>query len=1151
MGAWIIVGLTLAAYGYALYKQSHIASPQPERWKEPTAEEGVAIPVVFGSAIVRNVSINGFYDREIRANSVGTLDDAGNLIVNESTNKGSALYIATVHLGLCQGKIDQLLEVYASDKSCLVSQDAVATGETRARLAIGRDTEHSSNWGGFAGIYDGAANLSTVDTGISNYLAKTLGMPGGIGSQYFGVATALLVRFMWGAAPAVSPLAFAVKRIHTRLGGTAVQWYDEKAEISEGVRGREDVWKWNLAAKSDNTDYSGASYDDSGWNQNAGGFGNAPAGHVMATDLTNYTTVPPVLTCIAGYTLAGALIGGYPNYSVPEGMKLWLRWNMGPMPAFTTVVQCWHDDSASLWFNGNEIALTPANVDLLEEHFTSTALIPAEYINEAGPNIVAYRVRDSYSADGATRIGTNKLIYAGLQIGAAINAEPPPGIGSMNPAHMIREALTDTLWGMGYSDLDMDDVSFTAAASTLYDEGLGLSFEWAQQSPIEDLINEIKRHISAVVYIAPDTGLYTLKLIREDFTVGDLPVLDESHIVEISEASRKQPGELINCVTVTYTASLRGDTGSTEPIFDDNLVEIQGGIVSAQVDYPGITTPVNAAKLALRDLRILSAPLLTCRIVADRFAADFYPSKPFVLNWPSLGFDNVVMRVDEMDSGNGIDNKVTLTCIEDVFAFPSQALVMPNDPVGLSPVVAPTSTVAADSYKTALTIDTRNRGMIETAFNYSGWGEGSVFDTFAETEPGVMVRISTGPLAPAMFDGINPFTGVVGGSGYGTGEQWIVGRIVFALAAEGDVSGGKKYQGGWIVDDIGAHWENFGTPDQAFVATNARMHRAPGFSASGDFAKDMVVQVRNGTIYGGHFLQLGTANVVLGTTEQEWADVGTSFTFADTYDLLRSDQFAGRQTSPDSLQLIAQTGVIADFSHAFATLAGTPGAMSIPAGLHTITPSACILSGGDPGAITTLGFKLFRSGSTPAVLYEMQTAALVDGFNVLAALSYQAPDYPLTNTDLLVLIPTLHTTSTTPVTVSLKFNAANAITLQMPKAQTFTLAPIDAWFDVTIVDGVIADFGTHRHLRVHGAGPLVGIDTSTCGGADSLTLAFKDAASITGAGAPSSGAPIYTEQQGTGTYQAMGCPANSIVLVVLIVDSGSSTFWKYSGGSTG
>jgi hypothetical protein len=275
----------------------------------------------------------------------------------------------------------------------------------------------------------------------------------------------------------------------------------------------------------------------------------------------------------------------------------------------------------------------------------------------------------------------------------------------------------------------------------------------------------------------------------------------------------------------------------------------------------------------------------------------------------------------------------------------------------------------------------------------------------------------------------------------------------------------------------------------------------------------------------------------------------------DTYDLLRSDQFATRQTSPDSSLVVIGTypnGTI-PLSEGFKTLSSTPNATSIPAGLWTIQASACIVSGGDVDAVTTLGFALYReTDSASILLFELQTAALVAGFNVIDdPLTYQAPAFPMAPTDRLRIQPTLHTTSSTPVTLAASFNAANAITLQMPKAQTFTLAPTDAWFDVTIVDGVIADFGTHRHLRVHGAGPLVGIDTSTCSGADALTLFFTDDASITGAGTPSSGAPVYTEQQGTGTYQSVGCPVNSIVFVTLMPDDGTTTFWKYSGGSTG
>src|SRR5690606_29161869 len=42
-----------------------------------------------------------------------------------------------------------------------------------------------------------------------------------------------------------------------------------------------------------------------------------------------------------------------------------------------------------------------------------------------------------------------------------------PGWLDMNPAHIVRECLTDTNWGMGYASGDMGD-SFYTAADTLH-----------------------------------------------------------------------------------------------------------------------------------------------------------------------------------------------------------------------------------------------------------------------------------------------------------------------------------------------------------------------------------------------------------------------------------------------------------------------------------------------------------------------------------------------------------------------------------------------------------------------------------------------------------------------------------------------------------
>lgn len=44
----------------------------------------------------------------------------------------------------------------------------------------------------------------------------------------------------------------------------------------------------------------------------------------------------------------------------------------------------------------------------------------------------------------------------------------------LNPAHIIRECLTDPDWGLGYQASDVDDAAFTYAADLLYIENFGL-----------------------------------------------------------------------------------------------------------------------------------------------------------------------------------------------------------------------------------------------------------------------------------------------------------------------------------------------------------------------------------------------------------------------------------------------------------------------------------------------------------------------------------------------------------------------------------------------------------------------------------------------------------------------------------------------------
>jgi hypothetical protein len=96
---------------------------------------------------------------------------------------------------------------------------------------------------------------------------------------------------------------------------------------------------------------------------------------------------------------------------------------------------------------------------------------------------------------------------------------------------------------------------------------------------------------------------------------------------------------------------------------------------------------------------------------------------------------------------------------------------------------------------------------------------------------------------------------------------------------------------------------------------------------------------------------------------------------------------------------------------------------------------------------------------------------------------------------------------------------------------------------------ILRDFGAARSLRVSGTDPLLGIDTTGLVGGEELTLCFVDGLTITAMGSPSFGAPIRIDHAGSIT--SLVCPADAVVNLVLITDSGTTVFWQYAGGSLG
>ena len=240
----------------------------------------------------------------------------------------------------------------------------------------------------------------------------------------------------------------------------------------------------------------------------------------------------------------------------------------------------------------------------------------------------------------------------------------------MNPAHIIRECLTDPDWGLGYPEADVDDVSFTQAADTLYSEGMGMSLLWDKSKTLEEFIQDITKHIQGSMYVSRSTGKFVLKLARADYVVGSLLVLDESSVDKITDFKRNTIGEMINSVTVVFWDSSTGKNNSVT-VQDIALVAQQKATISTTKQYPGFTTGANAVRAASTELRALSTPLASCVIYTNRKAASLNIGDPFILSWSRYGVTQLVMRVANIELGSLDSNSIKINAIEDAFATAS------------------------------------------------------------------------------------------------------------------------------------------------------------------------------------------------------------------------------------------------------------------------------------------------------------------------------------------------------------------------------------------------------------------------------------------------------------------------------------------------
>lgn len=247
-------------------------------------------------------------------------------------------------------------------------------------------------------------------------------------------------------------------------------------------------------------------------------------------------------------------------------------------------------------------------------------------------------------------------------------------------------ALYDFLKGKhGKAGIDpttyIDSASFAVAATTLYSESHGYSRCIDRSAPLDKHITELLEQIDAALYADEKDSKYKIKLIRNDYSIPDLPHITKDNCVDLINFSIGGWTGLTNKVRLVYSNRDRGYNDDSAVAHNTANAAGQDGLVNETViSMPGVTVTALAERLARRELAARSRPVMKCRAIVTREFIRVNPGDAVLCTWSDPDISRIVFRVAAVDRGTLENGKVALDLIQDYFYSYRSA---PPQPPGL------------------------------------------------------------------------------------------------------------------------------------------------------------------------------------------------------------------------------------------------------------------------------------------------------------------------------------------------------------------------------------------------------------------------------------------------------------------------------------
>lgn len=260
-----------------------------------------------------------------------------------------------------------------------------------------------------------------------------------------------------------------------------------------------------------------------------------------------------------------------------------------------------------------------------------------------------------------------------------------------NPAYVIYEFLTDQRFGASISKSLVDVSTFESVAQVLFGEAYGVSGVIDSSKAASEIVDDLLKIINGNLVTDAATGMLKLKLVREDYDLSTLPVVDASNIKSLSNFNRGSLDTAVNEVKIKYLSIADGFTERTATAQNLGLRIHKGDSDGVSYDTPSVSTAALAAKIAQREMRPLSVPLATCIAECNRSMFDAEMCDVVLLSWPPLKIENMVMRVMGVDLGSLEDSTIKLSLTQDVFGVTNTVYSDGSDKIWVKPTFDPVS----------------------------------------------------------------------------------------------------------------------------------------------------------------------------------------------------------------------------------------------------------------------------------------------------------------------------------------------------------------------------------------------------------------------------------------------------------------------------